>query len=55
MFLVSLCVVATTLNCLILFLFVFPLQKGLTIAPVLANLGPVEDLSFRINPGEVTS
>ncbi|XP_024910819.1 mitochondrial coenzyme A diphosphatase NUDT8 isoform X1 [Cynoglossus semilaevis] len=28
-------------------------RKGLTIAPVLANLGPVEDLSFRINPGEV--
>lgn len=25
----------------------------MTIAPVLANLGPIEDLSFKPNPGEV--
>ncbi|XP_037336042.2 nucleoside diphosphate-linked moiety X motif 8 [Pungitius pungitius] len=27
--------------------------SGMTIAPVLANLGPIEDLSFKPNPGEV--
>lgn len=27
----------------------------MTIAPVLANLGPVEELSFKPNPGEVQS
>ncbi|KAM8905028.1 mitochondrial coenzyme A diphosphatase NUDT8 isoform 1-T1 [Spinachia spinachia] len=28
-------------------------MSGMTIAPVLANLGPIEDLSFKPNPGEV--
>lgn len=30
-----------------------PLQSALMIAPVLANLGPLEDLSFKPNPEEV--
>lgn len=28
-------------------------QSGMMIAPVLANLGPLEELSFKPNPGEV--
>lgn len=28
-------------------------QSGMMIAPVLANLGPIEDLTFKPNPGEV--
>lgn len=31
----------------------FPHQTGLMIAPVLANLGPIEELTFKPNPGEV--
>ena len=31
----------------------FSPQSGLMIAPVLANLGPLEELSFKPNPGEV--
>lgn len=33
--------------------FFFSLQSAMTIAPVLANLGPLEDLSFKPNPAEV--
>uniref|UniRef100_A0A8C6U440 Nudix (nucleoside diphosphate linked moiety X)-type motif 8 n=1 Tax=Neogobius melanostomus TaxID=47308 RepID=A0A8C6U440_9GOBI len=29
------------------------LQTGMMVAPVLANLGPLEELSFKPNPGEV--
>lgn len=28
-------------------------QSGMMIAPVLANLGPIEKLTFKPNPGEV--
>lgn len=28
-------------------------QSGMMIAPVLANLGPIEELTFKPNPGEV--
>lgn len=30
-------------------------QSGMTIAPVLANVGPFEELPLKPNPGEVQS
>lgn len=32
---------------------VLSLQSGMMIAPVLANLGPLEELAFKPNPEEV--